>query len=137
MSELAERFFAAWDAHVAANERTNAAIPAIQSTPAERAVYDERYRASEQAKRDWFAAATALAQAGREALSNREDGWIDWTGGECPVLDCVRVDIRFRDGREECNTSPNGGWSWHHFPAAGRITPDGDIIAYRLSDAPA
>ncbi len=48
--------FDAWDKHCDAVERMNAAIPAINSTPAERAVYDERYRASEDAKRDWYAA---------------------------------------------------------------------------------
>ena len=54
--EAIEAVFAAWDKHCAANERTNAAIPPISSTPAERAVYDERYRASEEARREWIIA---------------------------------------------------------------------------------
>lgn len=54
-------FFKAWDDYVVANDRTNAAIPAVSSTPAERAVYDERYRASEEARRDWWRAAETLA----------------------------------------------------------------------------
>ena len=56
--------------------------------------------------------------------------WIDWAGGKCPVLDCVRVDVRFRNGRQADNHDPVG-WNWRHndFPS--------DIIAYRLSDAPA
>ena len=56
MREALTDIFAAWDAHVAANDRTNAAIPAIDATRAERAVYDERYRASEEAKREWYRA---------------------------------------------------------------------------------
>lgn len=71
-------------------------------------------------------------------LRDREisDGWIEWNGGECPVLDCVRVDVRFRDGREVKNRDP-GGWNWDHVPSPHRLHPAGDIIAYRLSDAPA
>lgn len=47
----------AFDAHKVANERTNAAIPDITTaTRAEYAVYDERYRISEEAKRDWHKA---------------------------------------------------------------------------------
>lgn len=62
--------------------------------------------------------------------------WTAWEGGSCPVLDCVRVDVRFRDGREVKNRDP-GGWNWDHVPSPHRSNPDGDIIAYRLSDAPA
>lgn len=56
MREALTDIFAAWDAHVEANDRTNAAIPDIDATRAERAVYDERYRASEEAKREWYRA---------------------------------------------------------------------------------
>lgn len=52
----------AWDAHCLANARTNAAIPAIDGTRAERAVYDERYRASEEAKREMYRAAQEFAK---------------------------------------------------------------------------
>ena len=62
--------------------------------------------------------------------------WTAWTGGPCPLLDCVRVDVRFRDGREVKNRDP-GGWNWDHVPSPHRNNPGGDIIAYRLSDAPA
>jgi hypothetical protein len=51
----------AWDAHCLAVERCNAAIPDLEATKAERAVYDERYRASEQAKRDMYGVAFELA----------------------------------------------------------------------------
>lgn len=46
MREALSDIFAAWDAHV----------EAIDATRAERAVYDERYRASEEAKREWYRA---------------------------------------------------------------------------------
>mgnify|MGYP003575481726 CR=1 FL=1 len=62
--------------------------------------------------------------------------WTAWSGGPCPVLDCVRVDVRFRDGREVKNRDP-GGWNWDHVPSPHRSNRDGDIIAYRLSDATA
>ena len=52
LREAARLVFEAWDA----NDRTNAAIPAIDATRAERAVYDERYRVSEEAKREWYRA---------------------------------------------------------------------------------
>lgn len=52
----------AWLAHVNATERTNAAIPAIDATRAEREVYDERYTASEECKRAMWAAALDLTK---------------------------------------------------------------------------
>lgn len=67
------------------------------------------------------------------AWRNR-DGWIDWAGGECPVLDCVRVDVKLRDGRVELGYPP-GNWNWQHVPHLMRSDPIGDIIAYRVCDA--
>lgn len=65
------------------------------------------------------------------------EGWIDWAGGECPVLDCVRVDVKFRDGDIAENHDP-AGWIWQHACANPWGERGGrDIIAYRLSDAPA
>lgn len=70
----------------------------------------------------------------RDGAWRNRDGWINWAGGECPVLDCVRVDVKLRDGRLERNCHP-GTWNWHHVPHPMRSDPIGDIIAYRLSDA--
>lgn len=57
LRDAARLVFEAWDAHVVAVERMNAAIPDIlTATRAEREVYDERYRASEEAKREWYRA---------------------------------------------------------------------------------
>jgi hypothetical protein len=68
--------FAAWDAHVEANDRTNAAVPPIDATRAERAVYDERYRSSEEAKREWYRAMHRFIEnpAARAALNARQSG---------------------------------------------------------------
>jgi hypothetical protein len=46
---------------VAKREAMNAAIPAIDATPAERALYDERYRADHEAERALFRAAQQFA----------------------------------------------------------------------------
>jgi hypothetical protein len=67
----------AWDAHCLAVERCNAAIPDLEATKAERAVYDERYRASEQAKRDMYGVAFELAKWAsqqRAALNPKDTG---------------------------------------------------------------
>lgn len=77
--------------------------------------------------------ATVATLAGH--LETTPGDWIDWTGGECPVLDCVRVDVRFRDGREELSHDP-AGWIWRHTPLNLRGERAGsDIVAYRVCDA--
>lgn len=80
LREALTDIFAAWDAHVEANDRTNAAIPPIGATRAEREVYDERYRASEDAKRDWYGAMHRFvmnpalrAALSHQAIAARED----------------------------------------------------------------
>lgn len=70
------------------------------------------------------------------ALAAKNEGWIEWGGGECPVEKGTRVDVRHRDGDEGFEKLP-GEWGagrgnaaackWTH---SGR---PGDIIAYRLS----
>lgn len=67
----------------------------------------------------------------------REDGWIEWTGGENPVPG-ARVDVRCRNGMvmEDC-----GDVSWSHPAFAEQLgsgpPSQGDIIAYRVvSPAP-
>lgn len=62
-----------------------------------------------------------------EALAASE-GWIEWTGGECPVFSYQFVDVKFRDGETEHNNE-SGSYSWRH-GALGN--PGFDIIAYRL-----
>lgn len=52
------------------------------------------------------------------------DGWIEWKGGECPVGEDDRIDIKFSDGDELFDAGSN--WDWG--VDAGRC----NIIAYRL-----
>lgn len=59
------------------------------------------------------------------ALAAKNEGWIDWAGGECPVDTKTLVDIRLKVGFTYKSCHP-GDYSWRH--AGG----GGDIIAYRL-----
>lgn len=59
------------------------------------------------------------------ALSAKNEGWIYWGGGECPVDTKTLVDIRLKVGFTYKSCHP-GDYSWRH--AGG----GGDIIAYRL-----
>jgi hypothetical protein len=51
------------------------------------------------------------------------EGWIPWTGGECPVGEHVRVHYLLRGGYRD--SQPAGGldWDW--------LESDNDIIAYK------
>lgn len=62
------------------------------------------------------------------ALAAKNDGWIDWHGGECPVLEGVLVEVKYRNEKNYHIKGVNraGRWSWAHYGT------DGDIIAYRL-----
>lgn len=71
------------------------------------------------------------------ALAAKNDGWIEWRGGECPVEKGTLIDVKWRDGRIDDSIqakvshgpeSPNkrNAISWRHFGIAH------DIIAYRL-----
>jgi hypothetical protein len=52
----------------------------------------------------------------------KDDGWIEWHGGECPVAGDVNVDLRFSDGSK---LPAMAAWSvrWHNL----------DLIAYRIA----
>lgn len=62
------------------------------------------------------------------ALAAKNDGWIEWGGGECPVEKGTLVDVKHRDGEVYQNKPAIGDnnvcWSHTGF--------HGDIIAYRL-----
>lgn len=63
--ELREALVKVRDARVAfveARERMNATIPALDASPAERALYDERYQADHKAERAMWTAAIEFAQ---------------------------------------------------------------------------
>ena len=76
--------------------------------------------------KEWIAAREAIAKA-EAALAEppaAADGWIPWSGGECPVHGRVPVEIQAKSGRKQ--TGPAEVWEWRHFGHRG------DIIAYRI-----
>jgi hypothetical protein len=64
------------------------------------------------------------------AATANTDGWIDWHGGECPVIGSTMVEVRYRNGEiKEADRADY--YEWGH----GRphfVTTGCDIIAYRL-----
>lgn len=59
------------------------------------------------------------------ALAAKNDGWIEWGGGKCPVDDATELDIKFRTGGIVYGVEA-GKYYW---PKTGH---EYDIIAYRL-----
>ena len=71
--------------------------------------------------------AIAKAEAALAAPQADADGWIPWSGGECPLEYGVIHHARFRDGCESALDADAPGWlGWKHRGA------DFDIIAYRV-----
>lgn len=56
----------------------------------------------------------------------KDDGWIEWSGGECPVPTGTRVDVQFRSGDVGTLRGPQA-WLWHHFDSVI------DILRYRIA----
>lgn len=56
----------------------------------------------------------------------KDDGWIEWHGGECPVPAGTLIDLRFRDG-DVLERVMSYEWRWCHEGW------DADIVAYRIS----
>ena len=54
------------------------------------------------------------------------DGWIEWSGGECPVSGDPVVDVKFMDGETAFGHSNEWIWSINDV--------NGDIVAYRLHE---
>jgi len=70
-----------------------------------------------------------MTQSFPNPVKVEEDGWIEWSGGPCPVRGTVAVDVRRRDGSAffgflACRVA--GRWSRADHE---RHT---DIIAYRV-----
>lgn len=54
------------------------------------------------------------------------EGWIEWQGGECPLPESARVEVRHEDGDQLMACAGKGAAAgWSHDGV------DGDIIAYR------
>ncbi|HBK9907430.1 TPA: hypothetical protein LOL70_004806 [Salmonella enterica subsp. enterica serovar Infantis] len=64
------------------------------------------------------------------ALDAKNDGWIDWHGGECPVPDDSLVEVKYRNGTVK-PAEPARFYIWTNGYGSCSTT-DADIIAYRL-----
>lgn len=71
------------------------------------------------------AAGEAAAEIERLRLPTIPEGWTRWGGGECPVAEDVKVEVRFRNGTHGADRAARA-WRWFHHDVAG------DIIAYRV-----
>lgn len=62
------------------------------------------------------------------ALAAKNDGWIEWGGGKCPVEKGTLIDVKLRDGEIYQNKPAMGenNYNWTHTGSRG------DIIYYRL-----
>lgn len=69
----------------------------------------------------------SIAGTGRPYPQPKNNGWIDWHGGECPVDSDEIVEVKFR---EPCpihfSNDRAGDFTWLHYGHTA------DIIAYRL-----
>jgi hypothetical protein len=85
---------------------------------------DERHLTLEE--QDTFSQAIRGSGTVRQTIpiAPKDDGWIEWRGGECPVRPDQRVDVRLRSGQECFNDTPD--WNW------GACAHGGDIVAYRV-----
>lgn len=66
-------------------------------------------------------------------MAERDDAWIEWNGGECPVGPKVQVEILFRCERENPDDYVEGNLpaddvDWTH----GKRKSDFDVVAYRV-----
>ena len=64
------------------------------------------------------------------ALAVKNEGWIEWGGGECPVSDSTIVEVRYRNGEVKA-AAPADFYEWGHW-RPHFVTTGRDIIAYRL-----
>lgn len=71
-----------------------------------------------------------LRTAAVEAARTDDNPWIDWPGGECPVPDGVRVDVRWRNGDVIACDAGFGAASPVLWTASGLSN---DIVAWRRS----
>lgn len=65
---------------------------------------------------------------GTSAPESGSDGWIEWGGGECPVPESTRVQVRFQDGYAPVIADPQH-LRWQTLGPG--VT--GDIVAYRIA----
>lgn len=71
------------------------------------------------------------------ALAEKNDGWIKWSGGWCPVDEGVLVDVKYRDSSTKGNVPAllrgSGAGRIFWITGCNNSGVSDDIIAYRLS----
>ena len=73
-----------------------------------------------------FYAGYKLAKSERKLKKKaKKDGWITWSGGDCPVDKGASAYIKFRSGTITL-TDYSSDWVWNHYGG------DNEIIAYRI-----
>jgi len=76
---------------------------------------------------DYMLQALEIALPVLEQQEKEGDGWIEWGGGECPVPDNTRVQVKFLDGYAPVVAEPQ----YLRWQTLG-LGVAGDIIAYRV-----
>lgn len=66
------------------------------------------------------------------ALAAKNDGWIEWGGGKCPLHNGAIVDVKLRNGRTEYAQKALSTEGYASYPFWRNDGAGGDIIAYRL-----
>lgn len=66
------------------------------------------------------------------ALAAKNEGWIEWGGGECPIENGFLVDVKLRNGRTEYAQKAHFAGGYASYPFWRSDNAGGDIIAYRL-----
>jgi len=78
-------------------------------------------------REELFRQALEIALPVLEQQEKGDDGWLEWSGGECPVDEMEPVQVKFRNGLVKDGRRA-ASWDWRH-----ESDPDlGDIIAYRV-----
>lgn len=66
------------------------------------------------------------------ALSTKNDGWIEWGGGKCPLHHGAIVDVKLRNGSTKYAQEALSLEGYASYPFWRKDDTPGDIIAYRL-----
>lgn len=80
---------------------------------------------------DWDTAIITREQY-EAALAAKNDGWIEWGGGKCPLHNGAIVDVKLRNGRAEYAQKALSTEGYASYPFWRNDGAGGDIIAYRL-----
>lgn len=76
---------------------------------------------------DWAYGVYITREQYEAALAAKNEGWIDWGGGECPVDGDAIVDVKLKSGVQITDGETSAAaYYWDH------MNQRGDIIAYRL-----